>query len=70
MHVVSTEMPKFRVLENIRGHEMEITSYALEKLAEVPGIKVYGTDQMQWRGGVNVYPFNFSKVLVDCENSL
>ena len=34
-------------MEKIREHEMEITSYALEKLAEVPGIKVYGTDQMQ-----------------------
>ena len=39
---------------------MEITSYALEKLAEVPGIKIYGTDQMQWRGGV--ISFNFSDV--------
>ena len=47
-------------MEEIREHEMEITSYALEKLAEVPGIKVYGTDQMQWRGGV--ISFNFSDV--------
>ena len=47
-------------MEKIREHEMEITSYALEKLAEVPGIKVYGTDQMQWRGGV--ISFNFSDV--------
>ena len=47
-------------MDNIREHEVELTSYALEKLSNVPGIKIYGTDQMQWRGGV--ISFNFLDV--------
>ena len=47
-------------MDNVREHEVELTLYALEKLSNVSGIKIYGTNQMQWRGGV--ISFNFSDV--------
>jgi cysteine desulfurase/selenocysteine lyase len=31
-------------MENIHAHEQEITAYALERLAEVPGVTLYGPD--------------------------
>jgi cysteine desulfurase/selenocysteine lyase len=31
-------------MDNIQAHEREITAYALDRLAEVPGVTVYGPD--------------------------
>ncbi len=31
-------------MENIHAHEREITAYALDRLAEVPGVTLYGPD--------------------------
>ncbi len=38
--------------ENIHQHELAITSYALERLAEVPGVRVLGPADPREKGGV------------------
>jgi cysteine desulfurase/selenocysteine lyase len=38
-------------MENIRQHEIELVSYALEKLSQVEGIRIYGPQDPQVRGG-------------------
>jgi cysteine desulfurase/selenocysteine lyase len=39
-------------MENIHAHEQEITEYALERLNRLGGITIYGTDNIEKRGGV------------------
>lgn len=39
-------------MENVRSHEIEVTSYALEKLLKITGIKILGPLDPQKRGGV------------------
>lgn len=36
----------------VRQHEMELTAYALEKLAKIPGVRLYGPRSVKERGGV------------------
>ena len=43
-------------LENIHQHEQKLISYALERLEEVPGIKVFGP-KAEMRGGVASFTF-------------
>ncbi len=43
-------------MENIAAHEHEITEYALERLEEIPGIKVYGPSA-DHKGGVTSFTF-------------
>jgi len=47
-------------MENVREHEIELTSYAIEKLSQVKGLRIYGTKDISKRGGV--ISFNFSDV--------
>ncbi|KAF6242467.1 cysteine desulfurase [Nitrosopumilus sp. b1] len=47
-------------LDKIREHEIELTKYALEKMSNVKGMKIYGTKDLAKRGGV--ISFNFSDV--------
>ncbi|MDH3677375.1 MAG: cysteine desulfurase [Nitrosopumilus sp.] len=47
-------------MDNIRQHEVELTSYAMEKLSEVKGLHIYGTKDISKRGGV--ISFNFADV--------
>lgn len=47
-------------MEQIRAHEFELTSYALERLREVCGITIYGTALPTQRGGV--IAFNVSDI--------
>jgi cysteine desulfurase/selenocysteine lyase len=42
-------------MDAIDAHEKEITAYALERLAEVPGLKVYGPSDLEMRGGVAAF---------------
>lgn len=42
-------------MENVRGHERELTEYALKRLSDVEGVELYGPRPEQ-RGGV--VPFN------------
>src|SRR5213078_4342497 len=39
-------------MENVRAHELSLTSYALERLPEIPGLTVYGPSDVAQRGGV------------------
>ncbi len=39
-------------MQNVRNHEKELTAYALEQLAEIKGLKVYGPAKPELRGGV------------------
>ncbi len=47
-------------MDNIRQHEIELTSYALEKLSSIKGLHIYGTRDISKRGGV--ISFNFADV--------
>ena len=38
-------------MDTVRKHEIDITSYALERLAELPELKVYGPVEQALRGG-------------------
>jgi cysteine desulfurase/selenocysteine lyase len=44
-------------MESISAHEHEITEYALERLEEVPGLKLFGPDA-QSKGGVAAFTFD------------
>ena len=56
-------------MEAVRAHEKELTAYALERLAEVPGLTVYGPDDVELRGGVvsfvldNVHAHDIATIL-------
>ena len=47
-------------MEAVRAHEHEITSYALERMAEIPGMTIYGPTDASVRGGV--VTFNVDKI--------
>jgi cysteine desulfurase/selenocysteine lyase len=47
-------------MDNIRQHEIELTTYAMEKLSNVKGLHIYGTKDISKRGGV--ISFNFADV--------
>jgi len=42
-------------MEAVRAHEREITAYALERLAEVPTVAIYGPTDPDIRGGVATF---------------
>lgn len=41
----------------IHAHEQALTAYALERLAEVPGLQVFGPDDASQKGGVAAFTF-------------
>lgn len=45
---------------NVRRHERDLTAYALSKMADIPGLTVYGPRDPDRRGGV--ISFNFADV--------
>ncbi len=47
-------------MDNVRKHEIELTTYAIEKLSNVKGLHIYGTKDISKRGGV--ISFNFADV--------
>ncbi|HVP05477.1 MAG TPA: cysteine desulfurase [Dehalococcoidia bacterium] len=44
-------------MENVRAHEAELTAYALDRMAAIPDITLYGPTDIDQRGGV--VSFNF-----------
>ena len=60
-------------MKNIRRHEMELTTYALERLKKIKGLVIYGPDTAEERCGVisfnlkNIHPHDIATVL-DKEN--
>jgi cysteine desulfurase/selenocysteine lyase len=55
-------------METVQQHEREITTYAMEQLQLVPGLKIYGPDASQ-RGGVisfildDIHPHDLASIL-------
>jgi cysteine desulfurase / selenocysteine lyase len=47
-------------MDNVREHEIELTNYAIAKLSQVKGLRIYGTKDISKRGGV--ISFNFADV--------
>jgi cysteine desulfurase/selenocysteine lyase len=39
-------------MERVRSHERALTAYMLERLAEIPGLRVVGPDGAEARGGL------------------
>ncbi|MDM8519482.1 cysteine desulfurase [Anaerolineales bacterium HSG6] len=56
-------------MANIRQHEIELTSYALEQLNQVEGLQIYGPQNPQDRGGAiaftmgDIHPHDIAAVL-------
>jgi cysteine desulfurase/selenocysteine lyase len=56
-------------MKNIRNHEMEITQYALDKLAKIDRVKIFGPLDSNKRGGVisfnvdRIHPHDVGQVL-------
>jgi cysteine desulfurase/selenocysteine lyase len=56
-------------MENIRQHEIELTTYALERLSQVEGLRIYGPLDPQLRGGAitftlgDIHPHDVAAVL-------
>ncbi len=60
-------------MEPVRAHELEMLEYAIGRLSEVPGIRLFGTDDLSQRSGVvsfelgDIHPHDVSAIL-DSEN--
>ncbi len=56
-------------MENVRAHEIEITTAAMRKLSQIPEVTIYGPESVQARGGVvafnvgDVHPHDVGTVL-------
>ena len=56
-------------MDEVRRHEIEITDYALRRLADVPGVSIFGPMDAQQRGGVvsfeleGIHPHDVGQVL-------
>jgi len=56
-------------MENIRAHEMELTQYALDKMQEVPTLRVLGPTKVAERGGLaafeipGIHPHDIAAIL-------
>jgi len=42
-------------MQNIREHEKEITKYALERIKEISGVKVFGPEDLEKRNGIILF---------------
>jgi cysteine desulfurase / selenocysteine lyase len=60
-------------MDRVRKHEVALFNYALPRLAEVPGLTVYGPESVENRGGVisftlgDIHPHDIAAIL-DSEN--
>jgi cysteine desulfurase/selenocysteine lyase len=56
-------------MENVRAHEKQLAAYALDRLAEVPGLRIVGPTTVQDRGGVvafdlpGIHPHDVATIL-------
>jgi len=56
-------------MQNIRTHEKELTKYALDRITGVKGVHVYGTPDVEHRGGVisfnlgDIHPHDLATIL-------
>ncbi|OGG01387.1 cysteine desulfurase [Candidatus Gottesmanbacteria bacterium RBG_16_52_11] len=60
-------------MQSVRTHEQAITTYALKRLQQVPGLKIYGPETADLRGGViaftldGIHPHDTAQIL-DTDN--
>jgi len=53
----------------VREHEIELTTYALDKLSQIKGIKLYGPNEIAKRGGVisfnlgDIHPHDLATII-------
>ncbi|MCP8318081.1 MAG: aminotransferase class V-fold PLP-dependent enzyme, partial [archaeon] len=58
-------------MKNVREHEKESTKYALDKMVEIKGIRIYGPKDVNVRGGVisfnlgDIHPHDLASILDD-----
>jgi cysteine desulfurase / selenocysteine lyase len=58
-------------MERVRAHEAEVTGYALKRLGELQGLRVYGPAELEHRGGMvsftlgEIHPHDVAQVLDD-----
>jgi cysteine desulfurase/selenocysteine lyase len=56
-------------MDAVRDHEIEITGYALEQLAAIPDMKIYGPTDVKLRGGAvsfelaDIHPHDLATIL-------
>ena len=56
-------------MDKVRRHEIELTAYALEQMAAIPGLTIYGPQDPQTRGGIisfnlaDVHPHDLATML-------
>jgi cysteine desulfurase/selenocysteine lyase len=56
-------------MDKVREHEMEITKYALDKISQIKGIKIYGPMDVAKRGGVisfnlgDIHPHDLATII-------
>ncbi len=56
-------------MDKVREHEVDITKYALEKLSQIKGIKIYGPMNTEKRGGVisfnlgDIHPHDLATII-------
>src|SRR5437879_8072392 len=56
-------------MDKVREHEIELTTYALDKLSQIKGIKLYGTNEIAKRGGVisfnlgDIHPHDLATII-------
>ena len=56
-------------MDSVRKHDVELTGYALERLASVPAVTVYGPTDLEIRGGTisftlaDIHPHDLSTIL-------
>jgi cysteine desulfurase/selenocysteine lyase len=58
-------------MDAIRAHELELLDYAMEHLTEVPGLTMFGPDDLSKRSGVlsftlgDIHPHDVAAILDD-----
>ena len=68
---VAVEYLKEIGMDVVREHEVEITRYALNRLKEIPEIKIYGPHDATKRGGVisfnlkDIHPHDLGQIMSD-----
>jgi cysteine desulfurase / selenocysteine lyase len=56
-------------MDRVRAHEVDVTGYALKRLAEIDGLRIYGPSEVEHRGGMvsftlgDIHPHDVAQVL-------
>jgi cysteine desulfurase/selenocysteine lyase len=56
-------------MDRVRAHEVDVTGYALKRLGEIEGLRVYGPSEVEHRGGMvsftlgDIHPHDVAQVL-------